>query len=175
MHRLIVASLVLPVTGKQGTCRCDAGDYWCSTTDKLRINLNCSGSTKGHGLWETLINLDDGPTQKICKEMIETCEIMPQPAPNRTCDDSCYDFCWIQDVGDCADDDDSQTLCVSACNQWCVAKHCNVTTPVHGSFCAKDCSLKFMEVDVKDINFISFANCMSNCTTTPVSPWGQDF
>ena len=28
----------------QGTCQCDAGDFWCSGDDKLRRNFNCSGS-----------------------------------------------------------------------------------------------------------------------------------
>ena len=170
-HEIVSVSVSSsPTPTTIGTCQCEAGDFWCSTQDILRTNFNCSGSKKTIHLYNAISNVDQ-PTRKECELMEQECIMMPKPAENGTCDNSCFDFCWKTDVGDCADDDDSQILCVSNCQQWCVANRCNQPTPFTNSECYRKCSKKSMEVDDDDINFIDFSNCVNECTTTPVGPY----
>ena len=152
-----------------GLCQCDAGDYWCSKSNVLRVNYNCSSTKREKFIYNKILMADDGPTTEQCNSMMNTCIQQPPTASNHTCDDSCYNFCWIQDVGDCADDDDSQTLCVSLCQDWCVRHRCGTTTVWSNNMCERDCSNKYMNVVKKDdINFVDYTNCMAECTPVPV-------
>jgi hypothetical protein len=151
-------------------CQCDAGDYWCSSSGTLRVNYNCSGQQMGVGLWDRIIN-EDQPTDTDCRGVLKHCLQQPATAANRTCDDECYSWAWVKDVGDCADDDDSQTLCVSLAQEWCVTHRCGSADPWEGNGCASTCGLKFMQEG--DESFVDFTNCMSKCTPTKVSPWGR--
>ena len=121
-------------------------------------------------IYNKILMADDGPTTELCNSMMNTCIQQPPTASNHTCDDSCYNFCWIQDVGDCADDDNSQTLCVSLqCQDWCVRDRCGSTTVWSNNMCEHDCSNKYMNVVEKDdINFVDYTNCMAECTPVPV-------
>lgn len=151
-----------------GSCQCDAGDYWCSKSDVLRVNFNCSSTSEQKSIYNTISSSDDGPTTEQCKSMMDKCIQQPQTATDLTCDDTCYKFCWVQDVGDCSDDDDSQTLCVSLCQDWCVRKRCETKTTWSDNNCESVCSKKFMEVKEDDINFVDYTNCLAECSTVPV-------
>jgi hypothetical protein len=153
-------------TGVQGTCQCDDGDFWCSDTNVLKTNYNCSIQ---QSIYNTILNSDEGPTTKQCQAMAQDCIQQPAPITNQTCSNDCYNFCWIQDVGDCADDDDSQTLCVSLCQDWCVRDKCGARTPWSNNQCEHACAAKYMDVQEADISFVDYTECMANkCTTTPV-------
>merc|ERR1712216_155896 len=92
-----------------------------------------------------------------------------QPSTNSTCDDSCYDFCWRQDVGDCADDDDVQAFCVGQCMFFCVNENCR-DRPMPWTRCQQHCNAEHMHRS--NPNFIDYSNCMAKCTPVPVSPYG---
>merc|ERR1712166_917035 len=150
-------------------CPCD-WDFWCSTDDMLRHQFNCSGSQAGRMLWNNITN-EDVPTEEQCKAMTSVCDgnqgAHGATMQNTTCDDSCYDFCWIKDVGDCADMDDSQIYCVGECMSYCTKTHCE-QKPAVWSQCQTSCINKFMLRDTKDINFVDFSMCMSTCTSVPI-------
>ena len=150
-------------------CQCDAGDYWCSRSGSLRVNYNCSGQKTGIALWNKIVN-EDQPSLTDCTSVYEHCLQQPPTAANLTCDDECYAWAWVQDVGDCADDDDTQTLCVSLAQEWCVTNHCGSPNPWEGNGCANTCGENFMQRGNE--SFVDFTNCMSKCTPTKVSPWG---
>jgi hypothetical protein len=147
-----------------GSCVCDAGDYWCAVDGHLRRNFNCSGSPDGHALWD---KLNDDPTDTDCLALATICEAQPPAKPsNASCDDDCYDFCWLTDVGDCADMDDEQTFCVSMCQDYCLAARCGARPLLT---CEASCGGQFMS---DDINFVDYSMCVAaNCTAVPIGPY----
>ena len=167
----IFAGAATSVVAAGATCQCDAGDYWCSRDDTLRVNFNCSGQNSTIGLWDKIQNEDD-PTPEDCANIESRCLQQPATASNATCDDECYRWAWVKDVGDCADDDDSQTFCVSLAQEWCVAHKCGAKNPWDSNKCAHVCSEQFMDVREDEINFIDYSNCMRKCTPAKSSPWG---
>lgn len=65
----------------------------------LRRNYNCSASENGTALWTRLSSADQ-PSKSDCASLQHECQVQPPPlTTNVTCDDSCYDFCWVTDVG----------------------------------------------------------------------------
>eukprot|EP00930_Biecheleria_cincta_P006525 TRINITY_DN10754_c0_g1_i1.p1 TRINITY_DN10754_c0_g1~~TRINITY_DN10754_c0_g1_i1.p1 ORF type:complete len:211 (-),score=28.70 TRINITY_DN10754_c0_g1_i1:75-644(-) len=156
-------------------CQCDGATYWCTTTSYLRWTYNCSGSQEGRELWKK-ISGNEAPSKKDCHNMATRCDgnsgAHASSAANRTCDDSCYDFCWKKPVGDCADDDDAQIFCVGQCMAYCTATKCaGSSRPAGRSECQKHCSSKHMETGAPD--FVSYSNCMGECAPVPYSPYGS--
>merc|ERR1712196_321875 len=141
------------------SCQCDGGSYWCDGGDRMRETFNCSGSENGRQAWQSL----SGSDKPDCT-LLKSCERQPIKSTNATCDDSCYDFCWKQDVGDCADMDDDQTFCVSQCMQYCTStKKCN-PHPIKWTPCQVACASNYMEVPKENISFVDYSMCMGKCT-----------
>jgi predicted GH43/DUF377 family glycosyl hydrolase len=158
-------------------CVADAGDYWVSDDGYLRRNYNCSGTASARNIWKILNNEGKHAiaqyvhSNDACTKIKSECILQPpQFIQNSSCDDSCYDFCWKKDVGDCADFDDEQSLCVSLCQDYCVATRCGSRSL---STCERSCGDRYMvDRGPYSIDFVNYALCISvNCTTVPVSPY----
>eukprot|EP00750_Incisomonas_marina_P033118 INCI9573.2.p1 GENE.INCI9573.2~~INCI9573.2.p1 ORF type:complete len:386 (+),score=54.05 INCI9573.2:103-1260(+) len=155
-----------------GDCQCDGGDYWCSLDGYLRRNYNCSGNDDAKSYWKKISNLDN-PSTADCQALSDHCELQPPiDAANSTCDNSCYDFCWKTDVGDCSDFDDENSFCVSLCQDYCLASRCG-TRPL--TPCEASCGDSHMkDTGPFSINFVDYSLCIAaNCTSVPISPYGH--
>mmetsp|Transcript_129290 Transcript_129290/g.258161 ORF Transcript_129290/g.258161 Transcript_129290/m.258161 type:complete len:206 (-) Transcript_129290:140-757(-) len=171
MLSAMASDLPLP---QDHTCQCEGGDYWCSTDQSLHNVWNCSGSSKARAIWRAISKVDQ-PSTAQCRRLTKVCDgstgAHGVPLGNVTCDDSCYDFCWKKDVGDCADMDAAQIFCVGECMAYCVAERCR--KPKQWSSCETSCNAKHMEVPTEKINFVDYAMCMADCAPVPISPYQQ--
>ena len=52
---------------------------------------------------------------------------------------------------------------------YCAAERCHQPKK-EWSTCQQKCNAAHMQV--ADVNFIDYANCMARCSPVPVSPWG---
>merc|ERR1711865_41190 len=165
------AALAMCLPASPPSCQCDAGDYWCSPTGDIQYSYNCSGTEAGKQLWNKIVNADT-PSHADCAGLQAHCDgaigAHATPSTNATCDASCVDFCWIRDVGDCADMDDEQIFCVGQCMAYCTAEHCD--PPADWTNCQATYNLKHMK---EEINFVDYSMCMSTCTDVPISSQQQ--
>merc|ERR1712046_144257 len=158
------------VSAADSACQCEGGDYWCASDGQLRYTYNCSGSVAGKSLWKKITDAGEKPAESDCKALVEVCDgsagAHGSAIEDSKCEDSCYDFCWKHDVGDCADMDDEQIFCVGECMSYCIGKRC-IEPRRQGSSCQTSCAMKHMEV--KEINFVDYSLCMAKCTPVPIS------
>eukprot|EP00657_Telonema_sp_P-1_P006272 TRINITY_DN2455_c0_g1_i1.p1 TRINITY_DN2455_c0_g1~~TRINITY_DN2455_c0_g1_i1.p1 ORF type:complete len:254 (+),score=58.00 TRINITY_DN2455_c0_g1_i1:103-864(+) len=137
----------------------------------LRFEYNCSGTPAARALWKTISSAEN-PSPANCQALSSTCDGATGAhgayGANKTCDDDCYNFCWKQDVGDCADMDDDQTFCVGQCMNYCTQDRCQ--RRFNWSTCQQGCIAKHMNNGRP--NFVDFSLCMGDCTPVPISPWG---
>jgi len=133
----------------------------------LKQNFNCSaGNAKL--VWKNITDAQVNDDHLHCELLKSACEVSPSPKAETDpqCVDSCYDFCWKTDVGDCADMDDSQIYCVYECMNWCVAEKSCGGTSRSWTPCEEACSEKFMKA--KEILFVDYSMCMADCTPVPI-------
>ena len=154
---------------EEETCQCEYGDLWCASNGYLNVTFNCSGTPEGKALWKTITDqeMNDATDKESCEKLQQVCVSQPQLKANDTCVRGCHNWCWIQDVGDCADDDDSQIFCVHECMKYCTTeRRCGDAGPETWTPCEKQCGENFMESN--DINFIEYSMCMADCTPVPI-------
>ena len=139
----------------------------CSSGDTLKENFNCSGSDAAKHVWKNITDAQVNDDKLHC-ELLVNCVTSPSDEAKKDpdCVDSCYDFCWKTDVGDCSDMDDSQIYCVYECMNWCIAEKSCGDTPRSWTPCEEACSNKFMKS--KEILFVDYSMCMADCTPVPI-------
>eukprot|EP00938_MAST-03A_sp_MAST-3A-sp1_P001626 g1626.t1 len=168
---VVVATLAIVASAMETPeCQCEYGDFWCSSDDTLKQTFNCSGTPAAKRAWKNITDAQVNDDHLHC-DLLKDCVRFPDAAAMKgtgpVCVDSCYDFCWKTDVGDCADMDDSQIFCVYECMNWCVgAKDCGDTHSV-STPCENACSDKFMIGS--ETLFVDYAMCMADCTPVPIA------
>lgn len=145
-------------------------DRRCSSDGYLKVTYNCSGTSEGKLAWKNVTDAESNDDSPDCS-LLQACVQQPaaEALQDKECSDGCYDFCWKQDVGDCADDDDSQIFCVYECMQWCTSERKCGGYDRKWSDCEMKCGSSFMQ-DGKE-NFVDYTMCMADCS--PVPPYGS--
>ena len=127
---LLAFSVIVSTCMADLDCQCDAGNF-CATDGYLKHTFDCRESVNGKpatACQQAIVDGAEGSNQTICKCLASSCG-RSQPLvddKNKTCDDLCYDACWMNKgispvQWDCADDDDSQAGCVYGCMRQCTS------------------------------------------------------